>query len=59
MSSFAPCLQSEVMMSCGKKEHVYKQSDVVNKVGLILGLHQANERRRYFVTTSPIGLVQA
>ena len=24
---------------------------------LILGLHQANERRRYFVTTSPIGWV--
>ena len=27
--------------------------------GLISGLRQANERRRYFVTTSPIGWVQA
>ena len=27
--------------------------------GLILGLHPANERRRYFVTTSLIGWVQA
>ena len=27
--------------------------------GLILGLHQANERRRYFVTTSDIGWLQA
>ena len=27
--------------------------------GLILGLHQVNERRRYFVTTSLIGCVQA
>ena len=26
--------------------------------GLILGLHPANERRRYFVTTSLIGWVQ-
>ena len=26
--------------------------------GLILGLRPANERRRYFVTTSPIGWVQ-
>ena len=25
----------------------------------ILGLHQANERRRYIVTTSVIGCVQA
>ena len=28
------------------------------KPGLILGLHPANERRRYFVTTSHIGWVQ-
>ena len=27
--------------------------------GLILGLHPANERRGYFVTTSLIGRVQA
>ena len=27
--------------------------------GLILGLRPANERRRYFVTTSLIGRVQA
>ena len=27
--------------------------------GLILGLHPANERRRYFVTTVLIGWVQA
>ena len=27
--------------------------------GLILGLRPANERRRYFVTTSPIGWAQA
>ena len=27
--------------------------------GLILGLRPANERRRYFVTTSLIGLAQA
>ena len=27
--------------------------------GLILGLHPANERRRYFVTTSLIGWAQA
>ena len=27
--------------------------------GLILGLHPANERRRYFVTTSLIGWTQA
>ena len=26
--------------------------------GLTLGLHQANERRRYFVTTSLIGWAQ-
>ena len=29
------------------------------KAGLILGLRPANERRRYFVTTSLIGWVQA
>ena len=27
--------------------------------GLILGLLPANERRRYFITTSPIGFMQA
>ena len=31
---------------------------VVQLTELILGLHQANERRRYFVTTSLIGWVQ-
>ena len=30
-----------------------------NYAGLILGLLPANERRRYFVTTSLIGWVQA
>ena len=30
-----------------------------NITGLILGLCQANERRRYFVTTSLIGWAQA
>ena len=30
-----------------------------HKAGQILGLRPANERRRYFVTTSPIGWVQA
>ena len=29
------------------------------QAGLILGLHPANERRRYFVTASLIGWVQA
>ena len=28
-------------------------------IGLILGLHTANERRRYFVTTSLISWAQA
>ena len=32
---------------------------VHESVGLILGLHPANERRRYFVTKSLIGWVQA
>ena len=31
----------------------------VTQAGLILGLGPANERRRYFVTTSLIGWVQA
>ena len=31
----------------------------VQETGLILGLRPANERRRYFVTTSLIGWVQA
>ena len=30
-----------------------------HRAGLILGLHPANERRRYFVTTYLIGWVQA
>ena len=35
----------------------YKVSS--NIAGPILGLRQASERRRYFVTTSLMGLVQA
>ena len=36
-----------------------KRSDfIVERAGLILGLRPANERRRYFVTTSLIGWVQ-
>ena len=34
---------------------VFKVNDIP---GLILGLPQANERRRYFVTTSLIGWAQ-
>ena len=34
-------------------------NDCERITGLILGLRQANERRRYFVTTSLIGWVQA
>ena len=33
--------------------------DEQNHAGLILGLRPANERRRYFVTTSLIGWAQA
>ena len=32
--------------------------DSLHLVGLILGLHPANERRRYKVTSSLIGLAQ-
>ena len=44
---------------------IYVQYSMMVKVisvsisGLILGLRRANERRRYFVTTSLIGWVQA
>ena len=34
-------------------------TDKLTKSGLILGLHTANERRRYFVTASLIGWAQA
>ena len=44
----------------GKTVHTHCGPLVVNYIKhLILGLHPANERRRYFVTTSLIGLAQA
>ena len=33
--------------------------NILQMTGLILGLRPANERRRYFVTTSLIGCAQA
>ena len=37
----------------------YRGDERVVSTGLILGLHPANERRRYFLTTFPIGWAQA
>ena len=42
----------------GQKPERYTR-DVSGFTGLIPGLRPANERRRYFVTTSLIGLAQA
>ena len=39
--------------------YIKKALQMMLITGLILGLHPANERRRYFVTTSPIGWAQA
>ena len=38
---------------------LYSSVDRDLYAGLILGLRQANERRRYFVTTSLLGWAQA
>ena len=39
-------------------DSVIKEGEVMCHAGLILGLCRANERRRYFVTTSLIGWAQ-
>ena len=41
------------------KQHVYRGFHAYTVSGLILSLRPANDRRRYFLTTSLIGWVQA
>ena len=47
------------IMSKGRWVNDTETSAINKNTGLILGLRPANERRRYFVTTSLIGLAQA
>ena len=53
--------QRTAMVGCGWMYTLPTQHSLLKQdrnSGLILGLHPANERRRYFVTTSRIGWVQ-
>ena len=50
----------EFMKHSSLGQHVLVKMDTQEAItGLILGLHPANERRRYFVTMSLIGMAQA
>ena len=51
---------THIIQGCftGTEAFLWLQGQSYNS-GLILGLRPANERRRYFVTTSPIGWAQA
>ena len=49
---------SNLLSSVSSVKQIFLQ-DIHVLSGLILGLRPANERQRYFVTSSPIGLVQA
>ena len=54
--NLAPLKKKSGVYEVSAAQHTFK----VNKgvAGLILGLHPANERRRYKVTPSPIGWAQ-
>ena len=57
-SSFGPSNSVKLLQIKGKSEGIISYP-LRGKTGLILGLRSANERRRYFVTTSLIDWVQA
>ena len=50
---------NNIYINCVAIDLELRQYVLASNAGLILRLHPANERRRYFVTTSLIGWAQA